>query len=173
MIELYKDEKVVAEMRRHWFVIASEGILLGAAAIAPLFAFFILREFVPIQLPSSALFFFYSVFLFLLWILFFVAWTNYYLDVLVITNQRIIDVEQVSLFSRDNVSVPLENIQDVKVEVFGILPSLLDYGNLSVQTAGESREVVISRIAHPHKARERIMGQNHTVPPKRDGNPKS
>lgn len=162
MIELYKDEEVLAEMRRHWFVIASEAIFLGAAAAAPLFAFFVLREFVPVSLPLLALFFFYSVFLFLLWVVFFVAWTNYYLDVLVVTNKRIIDIEQVSLFSRDNVSVPLQNIQDVKVEVFGILPSLLDYGNLSVQTAGESREVVISRIAHPHKARERIMNQYHT-----------
>lgn len=159
MIELYKDEEVLAEMRRHWFVIAGEGVLLGAAAAAPLFAFFVLREFVPESFPFSALFFFYFVFLFFLWILFFVAWTNYYLDVLVITNKRIIDIEQVSLFSRDNVSVPLQNIQDVKVEVFGILPSLLDYGNLSVQTAGESREVVISRIAHPHRVRERILGQ--------------
>ena len=159
MIELYKDERVVAEMRRHWFVIASEGILLGAAAIAPLFAFFVLRGLVPVHLPFFALFFFYSAFLFLLWVLFFVAWTNYYLDVLIITDKRIIDVEQVSLFSRDNVSVPLRNIEDIKVEVFGILPSLLDYGNLSVQTAGESREIVISRIAHPHEARRRIMEQ--------------
>ena len=161
MIELYTDEEVLAEMRRHWFVIASEAIFLGAAAVAPLFAFFVLRKFVPVSLPLSALSFFYSVFLFLLWVAFFVAWTNYYLDVLVVTNKRIIDIEQVSLFSRDNVSVPLQNIQDVKVEVFGILPSLLDYGNLSVQTAGESREVVISRIAHPHKAREQILGQYH------------
>ena len=169
MIKMYEDEKILAEIRRHWFVIAGEAIALGALAIAPLVILPILQGTLrgissfEASIPFFTFLFFYSVWLVFIWILFFVAWTNYYLDILIVTNKRIVDIEQVALFSRDHVSVPLRNVEDVKVEIVGLLPSLFKYGDLHVQTAGESKEVIISRINRPHEARRRIMDEYHKL----------
>lgn len=160
MITLLQDEKIILKKRRHWFVIAIELVPVVAAAVLPLF-FLTVGSAIPfVQLVLSehitAVIFFLSSWWLFLWIIFFIIWTNYYLDIVVITSKRVIDIEQLGLFARDIVEVRMENIEDIKVAVIGLLPSLLDMGNLYIQTAGESREVVIKNIPSPHEAREAI-----------------
>ncbi len=123
-------------------------VLIGGAAV----------PIVETILSEYAVFvvFFLAVWWLLLWMIFFIIWTNYYLDIVVITNKRIIDIEQLGLFARDIVEVRMENIEDIKTAVIGLLPSLLDMGSLHIQTAGESREVIIKNIANPHEVREMI-----------------
>ncbi len=168
MIHLREHETILREARRHWLVIASEGAILFLGALAPAFALlgFLSAERilqVHLEIPLSAILFFYAAWLLFLWIVFFVFWTNYYLDVLIITDQRLIDVEQISLFARESVSVPYENIEDVKVEVFGLIPSLFKFGNLHVQTAGETKEVLIKHLSRPHEAERLIAERLHAL----------
>jgi hypothetical protein len=54
----------------------------------------------------------------------------------VVTDRRIILVDQVHFFSR-NVSVfRLERMQDIEFKITGIIPTLLNFGTLKAQTAG-------------------------------------
>ncbi len=101
------------------------------------------------------------IFLYLLWFLalwvgFFVAWTDYYLDVWQVTDRRIIDVEQKGLFHRDEASVRFENIQDITIDTRGFLATIFDFGDLRVQSAGERREFIIQNVAHPQAMKLRI-----------------
>ena len=85
-----------------------------------------------------------------------ISWTNYYLDVLIVTNKRIIDIEQFGLFSRDQASLPIKNVQDIKVKVVGLIPELLKFGNLDIQTAGEAKEFEIRDLRDPEKVKNII-----------------
>jgi len=161
MINFLENEEIILEKRRHWFVILTEGISLFLAMILLPVAIAVMNSFVEVAgyfITNHLLFivFMVAVWWQFLWMMFFVAWTNYYLDVLIITNKRVIDIEQLGLFARDMVEVRLERIQDIKIEVKGIVASLLKFGDIYIQTAGESREVIIRHIADPQEIREAI-----------------
>lgn len=177
MITLQEDEKIIAEAHRHWFVIAIQGFYFFLFAILPfvvvswlVIVFPLTRSLATTTEQGGVLFvvvFFLAAWLYLFWLAFVISWTNYYLDILVITNKRIIDIEQFGLFSRDQASLPIKNVQDIKVKVVGLIPELLKFGNLDIQTAGEAKEFVIRDLRDPEKVKNIInevyfnQGQGH------------
>jgi hypothetical protein len=161
MIALHPDEKLVLEKRRYWLPIAVEGAVSFLIAVTP-FLGVIFINLLPIPAQTfieqynALVLLFGTGWFFLIWIVFVVAWTNYYLDVLLVTTKRVIDIEQIGLFARDLAELRMENIQDIRVEVYGFLSSLLHFGNLHIQSAGETREFVIRNIHDPHAVKELI-----------------
>jgi len=154
---LKEGERIIFEVRRHWYVLARESSVLMLMALLPLlllggFEYLGLSDefFLPILALCSG-------WLAILWSLFFVAWTNYYLDVWIVTNERIVDIEQFSLFSRDISEFRMDRIQDLTVDVKGMIPTLLGFGNLHVQTAGMHREFHIMEVPDPYDVKDRIM----------------
>ena len=59
-----------------------------------------------------------------MWMLLFINLTNYYLDVWYVTSDKLVDVEQKTLFHRDEAVLRLENIQDVAILSKGIIQTL-------------------------------------------------
>ncbi|MEX0877259.1 MAG: PH domain-containing protein [Candidatus Spechtbacterales bacterium] len=171
MIDLLEGEKIVLQKRRHWYALATESSGLFLMALVPVLLILLGMSSPAVREIMTAnwnlILFMASVWLLMVWMIFFVVWTNYYLDVLVVTNYRLIDIEQKGLFARDMAEVHLSRIQDVKVEVVGLLASLMDFGDIHVQTAGAEREVVITRIEHPHKVRDMISQYHMEVLNKR------
>lgn len=160
MINLHPGEKIILERRKHWFFVLIQAIFIFCVAILPLLVIIFAELFsvinnIIIEYEAPILFFVVSYWL-CLWMGFFVGWTNYYLDVLVVTDKRLIDIEQVGLFSRDVAEVRLENIEDIKVRVSGIIPSLLKFGDVEIQTAGEFREFIKRNIPEPYIVRDAI-----------------
>lgn len=168
MITLFKDEKIILIQRRHWFPFAIEILSLIILAIFPFFILVIL-EILPPQINQiittyrNYYFFFSTSLIFILWIGGLIFWTNYYLDILILTNKRIIDIEQIGFFARDEAEIRYENIEDIKIEVIGIIASLFKFGNIHIQSAGESREIIIKNIPHPEKIKEIISSQKEEV----------
>lgn len=162
MIELAEDEKVVYEIRRHWYVLFVESFFLILFFLVPWVVLFGLDVFgFSFSDAEGSLFFFVAVaWLFSTWLAFMIVWTNYYLDVWVVTNKRILDIEQHGLFSRDLSDFRLDRIQDVTIEVKGIIPTLLRFGDIHVQTAGEAREFIIRHIPHPYRARDILIKEH-------------
>lgn len=172
MIELAKGEKVVYEIRRHWYVLFIESGLLIIIFLVPWFVFLGI-DVVGLSIDNTEgalLFFISTAWLFFTWIAFIIAWTNYYLDVWVVTNERILDIEQYSLFSRDVSEFRLDRIQDVTIEVKGILPTLLHFGTVHVQTAGEAREFIINGVPDPYKVRDALIKEHDRAVVKSHGN---
>jgi hypothetical protein len=159
---LLPGENVVVGIRKHWliFLMQTSGLILGA--IIPLLLLPFYRSFfsaiaTPGENFQSLVLFFVGFWLLLMTVAFFVVLTGYYLDILVITNQRVIDVDQVGLFARDVATAPLEKIEDVKIEVLGVFATFFKFGNIHIQTASEEREIVIKGIRYPEYARDVIM----------------
>lgn len=160
MINFLEGEKIIIIKRKHWFIIALEGLFITLVAFLPFLVLFTMSfyyiDIVFLQDYQAFLIFFGLVWLVFSWMLFFLVWTNYYLDILLITNKRIIDIEQHTLFSRDFAEMRLENIQDIKVEVMGIIPELLKMGDLHIQSAGLSKEVVLKYMPNPYELKNII-----------------
>ncbi len=162
MIDLREEEKILFEVRKHWFIIATELAVLIIFAFIPLIIPPVLSYLnVDILIGglggSSNLFIFiYMIWLLILWITGFIFWTNYFLDVWIVTNEKIIDVEQISLFSREVSILHLDRIQDITTEVNGIINTFLKFGDLHVQTAGQQREFVIDSVKNPNEVSRRI-----------------
>lgn len=91
------------------------------------------------------------------WLFFYTAFINYFLDMWIVTNDRIVDIRQMGLFSRTVAELDLFRVQDVTSEAHGFFSTVFDFGNVYIQTAGEQERFVFYNVPEPHKIRESII----------------
>jgi len=109
-------------------------------------------------LPFNSLFIFLeNIFAMSIWIIFFLLWVDYYLDVWIVTNLRIVNIEQKGLFSRTVSELELSRIQDVTTEVLGMIPTFLNYGDVFIQTAAEQERFLFRQVPDPYGIKDQIM----------------
>lgn len=90
-------------------------------------------------------------------IFFYSAFTSFYLDLLIITNDRLLDVDQHGLFARTVSEMNLAQVQDITTEIKGFLPTFFNYGNLIIQNAGAMTKFHLKNVRSPNKLREVIL----------------
>lgn len=162
--ELEPGEHVVIETRKHWFLFLAELLPYAIFAILP-FALPKLLVLAPPVAHYADLFDYHTtlaraglgVWLLISWTLAWSAFTRYYLNAWVLTNERIVDIKQRGYFSRSVSSLFLSRVQDVTTNVVGVLPSLLNIGDIKVQTAAEDVEFVMHGIPRPEQMRDIIL----------------
>lgn len=153
-------EKILFEVRRHWFVIVSESTLIILLALLP---FIVLAASSTAHLSPE---FFYVIlflcagWLLVLWSIFFIIWTNYYLDVWIVTDQRIIDIEQLNLFNRVVSEFRLDRVQDITIKVNGLIATFLGFGDIHIQTAGEMEKFLIRDAPDPYAVKDKIIKEH-------------
>ena len=81
----------------------------------------------------------------------------YFLDRWTVTEKHIIDMEQKSLFSRSISKQEIDRIQDVTAEIKGFFPTLFNYGDVFIQSAGEQERFIFSKVADPYRVVDVIM----------------
>lgn len=169
-LHLDSDEHVILEVRKHWIVFASEALALLMSAMFPFIIYIVVKIFVPQILPSiklpgngsALLLFLYCLWLLFLWASFFLQWTKYYLDVWYVTEKRIIDISQKKIFDREISNLRFDKIQDVTIDIHGFIPTLLNFGNIKVQTAGEDNtDFMMNTVRKPDEVRRVIFGQHN------------
>lgn len=161
-IRIQPGERVLLTIRKHWFILLRDtiGILLFGI-IPPLFAIFFLGTLGSVETQAVILFVYASsLWLLITWIALSIVWTNYYLDMWVITEHRVIYVEQIRFFVREVRTLPHERMQDVSVRYGNIIETLLDFGALRVQSAGAiQNDIVMRGMPHPHDVRNLMLAQ--------------
>lgn len=163
MLKLYETEKIALVIHRHWFVMARTVVVFFILILIPpavLSALPILTAQFDASVVEPATNFFLSLYIMVLFIFLFLLWMDYYLDMWIITNSRIIDVEQKGLFNRQISEIPLQHVQDVTIEVRGFIETFLKFGRIRIQTAGE-REFTINFVPHLYEAKEVIIKYAH------------
>lgn len=135
--ELKPNEKIITTLRRHWFI-----LVMVLFRLVPLFFLpFLTKISIPYldldsPLPKNLFWLFSSLWWLFLWGGLAVIWVNYYLDYWIVTNQRVISTYQKGLFRREVSELSFSRIQDLTVDIKGILKTFLNYGNLEIRTAG-------------------------------------
>jgi hypothetical protein len=97
-----------------------------------------------------------------IWLFFFSLILDYYLDIWVLTNDRLIAVEQQGLFSRVISETDLWLIQDVTSEIKGIGATIFGFGNLHVQTAAEQARFHFENCGNPNGIRQKMLSLAET-----------
>jgi len=154
------DEKVLLILHRHWFDILSQFILIFFLILIFFGSFglyFVSFNFSNNPNYRNLLLFGQNSFFLFIWLAFFVIWIDYYFDVWIVTNRRIVNIEQNGLFNRKTSELELEKIQDVTTDVKGIIPTFFNYGDIQVQTAGEQEKFLFHNIANPYQVKDLIM----------------
>jgi uncharacterized membrane protein YdbT with pleckstrin-like domain len=171
MITFRENEKIHLIRRRHKFVLWKGAfpmflvfliimvlgtVLLFSSVCWPDWMIDFLPGLAGISLKSFLLFTLSLLFL-IFWVALFVAIATYYLDCWIVTSERTIHTELKSLFNRVLSTVQHDRIQDITVEVRGILPTFFRYGDLHIQTAGGFRSFVFREVPEPHQTKEIIF----------------
>lgn len=145
-------------IRRHWFVLLAPSLsiffLLLLPALLPLLPFELFNAGISLGALGTFLFSLYLLFLLLFA---FLIWMNYYLDVWIITSERIIDIEQHNLFSRTISEFPMSRVQDISIDIHGIIETFFKFGDLKVQTAGSHEGFVINDAPDLYAAKDLIL----------------
>jgi|SRR3989344_1090879 len=158
--ELHKNEKIHMMIRRHWIIPTIKITSWVVLILLVLGAEWLIRAWLSgfeFQINKPTLELARLAFLMLGFLGIFMSWIMYYLNVQVITNERIIDVNQKGLLHHETTEFNIEVLQDATTEIKGLIANALDFGNVKVQTAGENQNFVFDHVAHPHKIARTIM----------------
>lgn len=98
-----------------------------------------------------------SAYLLFVWLLFFFSLLDYFLDVWIITDNRVIDVRQDGFFSRSISEVRLDKIQDISSQTAGFIETFLKFGNVILQTASERSAIFFEEINDPENIRDILV----------------
>lgn len=90
------------------------------------------------------------------------------LNLLVVTSQRIIDVDQRGWFSRSVTEAPYAKIQDVRYTVRGFWQTIFHFGSVIIQTASSETNLELTGIADPVGLQHLITDIQQRAGPARD-----
>lgn len=156
-----EDEEVKFILRRHRITLLPMVLIFSGMTFLPLAFYSLLVPYVLtafVYKPYSEIYFLIiTIYYGFLWIIFFIEWLDYFLDIWIITDQRIIDIQQKNLFHRVSSEIDLKRVQDISSAVEGIFQTFLQFGDIKVQTASEENSISLKQVPHPVTVRREIM----------------
>ncbi len=152
---LRDDEWVVMAVNRHWLHLSRKATpsLLMLVMLLPVFILLVTAH----TFVASVLSWLTLILMLILFFLLFWHFMNWRDDYFVLTTQRVAHIERTWPFSEDFEECPLENIQDIHEVRPGLTANMLNFGNLVLQTAGETVQIDMSYVPHPERLREAIF----------------
>ena len=160
--ERLHNEHVIMVIRKHFIVYLRLVAAFVFIFILPIvILFWLMANFSPVANNLEVLLNFgiFSCVYFLYGLIFLaIAWIDEEFDLFILTNQRLIDMTQENIFKRTVASTALEHIQDSTSKVEGIFQTILNYGNVDVQTAaGNASAFEIDRVPQPDAVSQAIL----------------
>ena len=86
----------------------------------------------------------------------FESFLNWYFNVDIITNKRIVDIEFWGILYRRVSELEYSNVEDVTYTVSGLPATIFNYGDVFIQTAAEKREFEFHAIPRPDLIHDKI-----------------
>ncbi len=143
-------EVVKKVVRRHWM------------AFAPLFLYSVLVLSIIISIYLTMWFTLMSNLIVIVFTMFsilflFIDWLNNELDMYVISNKRIIGIDQISFLNRTVSECSLADVQEVNSKTKWIFANLFDYGSVTIQTAWNASNFHMAIVPEPLKTARQIL----------------
>lgn len=139
-------EQIILLLRKHpitqikWIVIA-----LIVSILPIIFSGVPLLGFLPANFQFAALIGWYLLLMgFIL-----ESFLTWFYNVYIITDERVIDVDFLSLIYHDVSAAKIDNIEDVTSVTGGAIRSVFDFGTIRIQTAAEKTEFEFEDVPHP------------------------
>jgi hypothetical protein len=150
-------EDVVLYLHRHWWTLANKILGIMLAALLPFLIIMVFgRQLIEYNIMPFFAFLWASFYL-VLWFLLFYILTIYNLNSWIVTNMRIIDQHQRGFFNQEVAELSHVNIQDVSFKMEGMIATMMNYGWIEVQTAGNDQKFLFTDIPNPQFVKDEIM----------------
>ncbi|MFH0988146.1 MAG: hypothetical protein V1763_02135 [Parcubacteria group bacterium] len=153
------DEHVLMFLRRHWFVPLKLVAMAVVLTVVPLIFYVIIYNFTDfltndatvaiLVLLGSAYYLFAILYSFS-------SFIDYYLDVWLVTNQRIIDIEQKGLFARIISEEEIDRVINITSETKGFWATVLNYGDVYIETAVHKQRFAFRQIPFAEQVAQKI-----------------
>lgn len=148
-----KTETVLCFTRKHWIVLLPSCLLAMVFSLVVLFfLFFISSEdianfaspfthrLIAFLALAGLTFYFHR---------FFVHFFNYYLQTTIITNFRVIALDQTLFFHRDRDSIDLPEIQNIEARRHGVIKTLFNYGEIIITLSSAHASKTLRCMPNP------------------------
>ncbi len=153
-------EVILSVVHRHWFNILMHFFVLAGFTLLVFGSIFLLPlSFPGLETPATRILFLFiqNTLLLFLWLYGYLIWIDYYFDVWIVTNERIINIEQKGLFVRIVSELQFSRIQDVTTSVNGLIPTILNFGDVTIQTAAEEEQFLFRQVPDPYRVKDLLM----------------
>lgn len=153
-----KDEEVILFLRQHPIVLMPSVFLVlllitTPVLIVPLFFGALILPFdVPARYFGIGIAFWYVM-------TFGVALTSFlrwFFNIYIVTQRRIIDIDFLHLLYKEFSEARIDKVQDLSFKSGGIFAAFFDYGDVVVQTAGDTPNIDFTTVPNPAKVVETI-----------------
>lgn len=155
------DEKVIRIIHRDVFIALKRVGLFVLLLALPAIVLLMINDILPsaddFGIVTIIMLLSLSVYLLFIWLLFFFSIIDYFLDIWIITDKRIIDIQQNGFFSRAISEQMVAKIQDISSDTHGFWPTVWKYGNLTVQTAAQTNKFYFEEISNPEEVRDLLI----------------
>jgi len=146
-----EDEEIVIAWRQHPLVMARSALIIAGLIILGSLPQIIWSpswglKFLLLFIIAAAIY----------GLLSFYMWFN---TIYILTNQRILGVEQPGVLSRMNNEVPLQNIQNAFHQKKGVLQTMFDFGTIEIQTSGAKTALLAKNTEHPFQVQQKILAK--------------
>lgn len=156
------DETVMMAIRRHPIVIGKRFTAFVLSLLIPFLMSFVIHRYTTLLDTSDSLLnaiaaLATSMYYLIACMAMYHSWVNYYLDLWVVTNERVVSINQVGIFNRKVSELQLDRIQDVSSEVKGFIASIFKYGKVELQTAGREEHFEFTQVPDAEKVASEIL----------------
>lgn len=148
-----ENEEVFIFLRRHPVSFVPFLLIVILILFIPFIVAFILGGNINRDIAIVGLTFYYlgslSVFM--------IGWLDFYYDIYIVTDTRVVDIDQNGLFHRVHAELEVEQVEDVTFRLQGILGNVFNYGVVEIQTAAERRNFFLKDVPDPKNVAAKIL----------------
>ncbi len=150
-------EEVILFLHRHWYTLFGKILFVIAGVCIPFVLVVVFGSLILQYQLMSVFVMIWSLWIMILWYITFYILAMYTLETWVVTNIRIINSTQCGFFDRRISELSLDNIQDISVNMEGIVPTMMNYGHVEIQTAATERRFNFVDVPNPQVVKDEIM----------------
>ena len=79
----------------------------------------------------------------------FINFLFWFFNVYIVTDKQIVDIDWYSVISHKLSSAPIVKVQDITARRVGVVAGVFDFGDVTIQTAGELPNFDFTNVPHP------------------------
>lgn len=148
-----KEEEVLAFCRKHWIQVLPHLVLIALFfPIIFIYTFvFGAKQFSDLLGEGGYLIFGIGLFVVLSFLFhrLFLRIFNYYLDIFIVTNIRLVDLDKTVFFKDNRDAIDIKEIQDCEMKRSGILQTILNYGEIRILLSSVTEPIVMKNMPNP------------------------
>lgn len=77
------------------------------------------------------------------------SFLGWFFNIYIVTDERVVDIDFINLIYKEDSHANLEDVQEIKASVGGVVGTMFNFGNVSMQTAGAHPTIEFGNVGDP------------------------